>query len=225
MSPPPIPLGPEVAQKLEAARRRLVAVNLEIGEIVAQPGSNDKRLAALRRDRDEARNVVDELEAAHAAALRKDAEAEAAHQVAAREQQFAAFKAVAEEWAQAGTELASALEKAAKLRVELGRLTEKMQQAFPTGVVPYAVDFKMVDIMVTGVAMPVALDIVLAGAMFKHGLPNAFLPGARAPIASMAYDQPAIEPAAAAFKRSGAHYVRLLRDRFDSMESKTAEAA
>jgi hypothetical protein len=83
----------------------------------------------------------------------------------------------------------------------------------------------MVDIMVGGVAMPVALDIVLAGAMFKHGLPNAFLPGARAPIASMAYDQDAIEPAAAVFKRCGAHFVRLLRGGFDLMKSKTAEAA
>jgi hypothetical protein len=225
MNPPAIPRATEMAQKLEDARRRLISINMEIGELVAVPGSNDKRLTALRRDRDDVRNAVDELEAAHTAASRQDAKAEADRQAAGREQQFAAFKAAAEEWAQAGTELASALEKAAKLRVELGKLTEKMQQAFPTGVVPYVVDFKTIDILVNGVAMPVAFDIVLAGAMFKHGLPNAFLPGARAPIASMAYDQPAIEPAAAAFKRSGAHYVRLLRDRFDSMESKTAEAA
>ncbi|MCK1671239.1 hypothetical protein [Bradyrhizobium sp. 150] len=215
----------EVAGRLKDARRRLVAVNAEIGELVAQPGGGEKRLAVLRREKAEAREAVDELEVAFAVALRKDAEADIARQAEARERQLGDFAATAEAWIRAGVELSSLLEKAAQLRISLGTLTEEMQQKFPTGVVPYAIDFKTIDILVGGVANPIHIDALLAGEAFRNGMPNAFLPGARPPHAMLAHDRPSIEPAAVAFRRAGAYFVGILRDRFDALKSHTSEAA
>jgi hypothetical protein len=228
-SPPPVPRAPAIALKLEAAREVLHQLEQDVGQLAleaaeGQSGAN-KRRADLRATIATAQGEVGELELAHTAALQHDADAESANQAAARELQFAAFKALADEWTKTGVELAGVLENAARRRVQFAKLTEQMQAAFPTGVLPYAIDFKMVDIMLGEVAMPVAVDVLLAGEMFKHGLPNAFLPGARAPVASLTYNQPGIEPAAAAFRRSGAHFIRLLRDRFDLLNAKLPEAA
>ncbi|MET4345511.1 hypothetical protein [Bradyrhizobium sp. RT9a] len=212
----------EVAGRLEDARRRLVAINAEIGELVAQPGGADKRLAVLRRDKAEAREAVDELEAAYEVALRQDAQAEIAQQAAARDRQFQEFAATTEEWTRTGVELSGLLEKAAKLRITLGTLAEEMQHKFPTGVVPYPIDFKTIDILVGGVANPIHIDALLAGEAFRNGMPNAFLPGARPPHAMLAHDRPSIEPAATAFRRAGAYFVGILRDAFKSHISEAA---
>ncbi|MDH2400782.1 hypothetical protein QCM77_12635 [Bradyrhizobium sp. SSUT18] len=200
----------------------MVAINAEIGDLVAQPGGGEKRLAVLRRDKAEAREAVDELEAAYGVALRQDAQAEIAQQAAARDRQFQEFAAAAEEWTKVGVELSELIEKAAKLRVNLGTLAEDMQHKFPTGLVAHALDFKTVDVLVGGVANPIHIDALLAGEAFRSGMPNAFLPGARPPHAMLAYDRPSIEPAAIAFQRSGAYFVRLLREAF---KTHTSEAA
>jgi hypothetical protein len=157
--------------------------------------------------------------------LRQDAEADLVSQAAARDRQLREFAAAVEEWTRVGVELAGHLEKAATLRVKLGTLAEELQQKFPTGIVQHPIDVKSVDIIVDGVSNPVSVDALLAGEMFKHGLPNAFLPGARPPHAMLAHDRPSIEPAAVAFRRAGAYFVRLLRDRFDALKSHLSEAA
>ncbi|TYO64631.1 hypothetical protein FXV83_20755 [Bradyrhizobium hipponense] len=166
-----------------------------------------------------------ELQAALRLALRQDAEADLAEHAAARDRQLREFAATAEEWTRVGVELSGLLEQAAKLRVNLGALTEEMQQKLPIGIVPHPIDFKSVDIMMRGVANPIHIDALLAGETFRNGMPNAFLPGARPPHAMLAHDRPSIEPAAAAFRRAGAYFVGLLRDRFDALKSHISEAA
>ncbi|MET4479647.1 hypothetical protein [Bradyrhizobium sp. F1.13.3] len=218
--------APAVQEKLDCALGALAELEEQVAEFALdaaerKQGAADK-LAGHRSKIEAARTAVAELQSALRLALRQDAEAELAQQAAARDQQLREFAATAEEWTRVGVELAGLLEKAAKLRVNLGTLAEDMQHKFPTGVVPHPVDFKSVDIMVGGIANPIAVDALLAGEMFKHGLPNAFLPGARPPHASLAYDQPSIEPAPVAFRRAAAYFVGLLRD---ALKSHTSEAA
>lgn len=218
--------APAVQEKLDCALGALAELEEQVAEFALdaaerKQGAADK-LAGHRSKIEAARTAVAELQSALRLALRQDAEAELAQQAAARDQQLREFAATAEEWTRVGVELAGLLEKAAKLRVNLGTLAEDMQHKFPTGVVPHPVDFKSVDIMVGGIANPIALEALLAGEMFKHGLPNAFLPGARPPHASLAYDQPSIEPAPVAFRRAAAYFVGLLRD---ALKSHTSEAA
>ncbi|MDA9415708.1 hypothetical protein XH81_12770 [Bradyrhizobium sp. CCBAU 25360] len=221
--------APAVQEKLDCALGALNELEQEVAEFALdaaerKPGAADK-LAGHRSRIDAARTAVAELQAALRLALRQDSEAELAEQAAARDRQLREFAATAEEWTRVGVELSGLIEKAAKLRVELGTLAEELQHKFPTGIVPHPIDFKSVDIMVGGIANPVAIDALLAGEMFKHGLPNAFLPGARAPHASLAYDRPSIEAAPVVFRRAGAYFVGLLRDRFDAIKSPTSEAA
>jgi hypothetical protein len=221
-----------IERDLEEARRRLVEVSKEIGDLIAR-GSNDKRLTVLRRERDEARNAVDELVAAHAASVQIEAAAEADRQRVQREKDFSAFKATAEKWTQTGVELAGVLERAAKLRVELGKLSEQLRREFHTGIVATKVDFKMVDTVTSNVSdkpaehivvTPVEIDVLLAAEMYRSGQPNAFLPGAKPPILSLTYKPTGIEPAAIAFKRAGAYFVNLFRGGLNAM-AREREAA
>ncbi|EIG63478.1 hypothetical protein [Bradyrhizobium sp. WSM1253] len=221
--------APPVQQKLDCALGALAELEEQVAVFALdaaerKAGAADK-LAGHRSKIEAARTAVAELQSALRLALRQDAEAERADQATARDQQLRQFAATAEEWARVGVELSDLLEKAAKLRVNLGQLAEDMQQQFPTGIVPHPIDVKSVDIMVGGVSNPVSIDALLAGEMFKHGLPNAFLPGARPPHAMLAHDRPSIEPAAVAFRRAGAYLVALLRDRFDALKSHISEAA
>ncbi|MHC4043563.1 hypothetical protein [Bradyrhizobium sp. 23AC] len=223
------PRAPAVREKLDCALGALAELEEQGAEYALQaaerePGAADK-LAGHRSRIDAARTAVAELRAALDLALRQDAEAEAARQTAGRDRLLRDFASTAEEWTQVGIELSGHIEKAAELRIKLGALSEELQQKLPSGVVPHPVDFKSVDILVAGVANPIAIDALLAGEMFKHGLPNAFLPGARPPHALLAHDRPAIEPAATAFRRGGAYFVGLLRDRFDALKSHPSEAA
>ncbi|MCK1627406.1 hypothetical protein IVA98_30695 [Bradyrhizobium sp. 160] len=215
-----------VREKLDCAEGALAELEEQGAEYALQaaerePGAADK-LAAHRGRIDAARTAVAELRAALQLALRQDAETEGARQAAAREQQLRDFAATAEEWTRLGIELSGHLEKAADLRIKLGTLSEELQRKLPIGIVPHPIDFKSIDILVGGVANPVAIDALLAGEMFKHGRPNAFLPGARPPHALLAHDRPAIEPAATAFRRAGAYFVGLLRD---ALKSHISEAA
>jgi len=221
--------APAVQEKLDCALGALGELEEEVAEFALEaaerkPGAADK-LAGHRSRIDAARTAVGELQAALRLALRQDAEAELAERAAARDAQLRDFETTADEWTRVGVELSELIEKAAKLRIDLGTLSEEMQQKFPTGIVPHPIDFKSVDIMVGGIANPVAIDALLAGEMFKHGLPNAFLPGARAPHASLAYDRPRIEAAPVVFRRAGAYFVGLLRKGFDAVNSHNSEAA
>ncbi|MET4018146.1 hypothetical protein [Bradyrhizobium sp. S3.2.12] len=220
------PRAPAVREKLDCALGALAELDEQGAEfaLVAaerKPGAADK-LAGHRSKIEAARTAVAELQAALRLALRQDAEAELVGHAAARDRQLRDFEATAEKWTRVGVELAGLLEKAASLRVNLGTLAEEMQQKFPTGVVSHPIDFKSVDIMVGGIANPIAIDALLAGEMFKHGLPNAFLPGARPPHASLAYDRPSIEPAPVVFRRAGAYFIGLLRE---ALKSHISEAA
>ncbi|TFV75302.1 hypothetical protein E4K64_16500 [Bradyrhizobium frederickii] len=224
-----VPRAPAVREKLDCALGALAELEAQGAEYALQaaerePGAADK-LAGHRSRIEAARTAVAELRAALQLAQRQDNEAELAYQAAARDQQLRDFAATAEEWTRVGVELAEHLEKAAGLRIRLGTLSEELQRQLPIGIVPHPVDFKTVDILVGGVANPTAIDALLAGEMFKHGQPNAFLPGARPPHALLAHDRPSIEPAATALRRAGAYFVGLLRDRFDALKSHTSEAA
>lgn len=221
--------APAVQEKLDCALGALGEIEEEVAAFALEaaerkPGAADK-LAGHRSRTEAARTAVAELLAALRLALRQDAEAELAEQAAARDLQLQEFAVTAEEWTRVGVELSELIEKSAKLRINLGTLAEEMQQKFPIGIVSHPIDFKSVDLMVAGVANPVPIDALLAGQMYKHGLPNAFLPGAQAPHASLAYDRPSIEPAPVAFRRAGAYFVGLLRDRYDALNSHTPEQA
>jgi len=221
--------APAVREKLDCALGALAELEEQVAEFALdaaerKPGAADK-LAGHRSKIEAARTAVAELQSALRLASRQDGEADLVSQAAARDRQLCEFAAAAEEWTRVGVELAGHLEKAANLRVNLGTLAEEMQQKFPTGILQHPIDVKSVDIMVGGVSNPVSIDALLAGEMFKHGLPNAFLPGARPPHAMLAHDRPSIEPAAVAFRRAGAYLVALLRDRFDALKSHISEAA
>lgn len=218
--------APAVREKLDCALGALAELEEQGAEYALHaaervPGAADK-LAGHRSRIEAARTAVTELRAALTLALRQDAEAEIVREAAARDQQLREFAATAEEWTRVGVELAGLLEKAAGLRVRLGNLSDELQQKVPNGIVPHPIDFKSLDILVAGVANPIAIDALLAGEMFKHGLPNAFLPGARPPHTSLAYDRPSIEPAPVAIRRAGAYFVGILRD---ALKSHISEAA
>jgi hypothetical protein len=222
----------KIERDLEDARRRLVETAKEIGDLIAR-GGNEKRLTVLRRERDEARNAVDELEAGLAVAIQIEAKAEADRQHAQLEKDFAAFKATADNWTQTGVELAGTLERAAKLRVELGKLSDQLRREFHTGIVATKVDFRMVDTNINSVSVkptegvvvtPVEIDVLLAAEMYRSGQPNAFLPGARPPIISLTHKPTGIEPAAVAFKRAGAYFVSLFQGGLNAM-ARDKEAA
>lgn len=215
----------EIENKLHDTRRRLAAVTAEIGDVMIGPGDGGKRLIALRKERDELRVNLEELEAAHAAAVRREADAEANRQAEDRERQFAEFKTVADQYTQTGVELAAALEHAAKLRVKLGKQIEQLEQKFPLGIVGQRVDFKSIDTMLNGAVLPVSIETLLAGEAYRNGANNAELPGAQAPVVSLQFNRSAIEPAAAAFKRAGAHFVRLLRDSINAIKTNSRKAA
>ena len=129
--------------------------------------------------------------------------------------------------------MAGTLERAATLRVELGKLTDQLRREFHTGNVATKVEFKMVDTVTSAVSdkpaehivvTPVEIDVLLAAEMYRSGQPNAFLPGAKPPIISLTHKPTGIEPAAVAFKRAGAYFVSLFRGGLNAM-ARDREAA
>jgi hypothetical protein len=215
----------EIEARLQEARGRLAGLTREIAELMVTGDAGSKRLIALRRDRDEARGSIDELESALALATLRKEEAEQDRQAAAREKQFEQFRAAADAWMAKGKELADKINAAARTRVEFGLLTEKLELALPTGIIPHAVNFRMLDSMLDGAVFPADIDVLIAGEAYKHGAPGAALPGARPPVMSQLDNRPAIEPLSAAIQRARNYFVRLLRDRLDALKQLTKEAA
>lgn len=228
-APPPIPRAPAVAAKLEVARavRAALAPDVAMAALETAEGVRGacQRLADMRARVAAADREIGDLEKAHVFALQIDADADAQREAAGREKLFGEFRAVADKWLEKGKELAAAIEAAARLRVEFGYLTEKLELALPTGVIPHPVNFRLLDSMIDGSVFPAHIDVLLAGEAYKHGALHAYLPGATPPVLSQTNNPAAIEPAAQAFQRARNYFCRLLRDRFDEMKPVTRDAA
>ncbi|WP_439409763.1 hypothetical protein ACNJX9_17815 [Bradyrhizobium sp. DASA03076] len=223
------PRAPAVRVKLDGAKAVLAALEVEVAELTLEaverkPGAAE-RLSAHRAKIAAARTAADELTAALQLAERLDIEDEDRRQAAGREAQFDVFRAAAEAWREKGSELAAAVAKAAKLRDELLTCTQGLQQALPSGIIPFALNFDLMDTTIGGAVFPASTDVLIAGEMHRNCVSGAYLPGARSPALSQIDNPASIEPLADVFSRMGAYYVSLLRQHLDGLKPARKDAA
>jgi hypothetical protein len=216
-------LAAEVAPKLESARTRLAELerHLSAAALAAtldEPGAAD-RLATLNDRLDVARRDVTQLEGAHRLAIQRDAAAQAAIEAKARQAELTALQAAADARLKAMVETCRGLETAAKAYTRFVEATAKMALALPTGQIPHAINWSHADIMIDGRVFPAALDVVVAGEMFRHAVgPQDALPGSRPPTEGQRLRPAAIEPAAEAVRRMNEYLVGTIREKYAALE-------
>jgi hypothetical protein len=121
-----------IEHDLENARRRLVDTSKEIGDLIAI-GGNDKRLTVLRRERDEARNAVEEMEAGLAVSQRRDREAIASAAATSRAEQLAVFKTAMAGRERAMAKALDALGVFARAYADYSQATLTAMESIPSG--------------------------------------------------------------------------------------------
>jgi hypothetical protein len=134
MQPNHVSTTAKIERGLEEARRRLVETSKEIGDLIAR-GGNDKRLAVLRRERDEARNAVEEMEAGLAVSQRLDREAVASAAAQSRSQQLSVFQKAMAGRLKAMTSALEALATFANAYGEYSQATLTAMESIPAGTI------------------------------------------------------------------------------------------
>ena len=220
-------LAAEVAPKLEAARSRLAELEGHVSTAALAAALNEvgaaNRLAQLNSEVDIARRDVAQLEGAHRLAVQRDAQAQAAIEAKARQAELGAFQRHADARFEAMVEVCAASEVLAKAYTKFLSATADMARAMPTGMIPHAVMWNMLDIMIDGGVFPAAIDVVVGAEMYRHGdlsRPERYgmLPGARPPTEAMRLRPHVIEPATEAVKRSNEYLIGMIREKFKSIE-------
>jgi hypothetical protein len=222
-------LAAEVEPKLDAAIAKLAAIERRVAETSLAAALNETgahgRLAQHTADRDAAAHEVAQLEGALRLAVQRDAAAQARAEAKARANQLADLQERADARLAKMVEVCAAIEAAAVAYTQYLDATGEMQRALPTGTIPHAVDFLMLDFAVgNGTVMPASTDIVLAGEMWKHadparaGKPCGTLPGARAPVDQLRLQPSKIEPASEAVRRANEYLIGRVRQRFEEID-------
>jgi hypothetical protein len=219
-------LAAEVAPKLEAARACLAELEEHVGAAALAVAINElgaaDRLTELNVQVEAARRDVVQLEAAHRHAEQRDAAARAALARSARKAQLIELQRCADRRLAAMEAVSAALETAAKAYNTFLDETTEMARAFPTGTVPFNIDWMKLDFMVDDRTFPAGLDVIIAGEMFRHadparvGSPCGALAGARAPAEALRLRPAMIEPATAAVERTNKYLVGLVAERLDA---------
>jgi hypothetical protein len=218
----------EVEGKLQAARERLGDLEAQVSATALDAALGEQgaaeRLVALNNQMDIARREVEQLAGAHRLALQRDARALAEARAKIRQSQLAAMQSHARARLEAMVELCTAIEVAAKAYGRFLDCTDKMAMATPTGMIPHAIMWHTLDMMIDGRAFPASIEVVVAGEMFRHrderhaDKKHGFLPGARPPTASQVLRPDVIEPATEGVKRMNEYLVSAIKDRLESIE-------
>jgi hypothetical protein len=218
--------APGVAAKLAAAKQRLGDLESQMGahaldESEGADGASQK-LAGLVSKIQSARAEVAKLEEANRYADLLDKRAGAAARAKLRQSQLMAMRSHARARYDAMGQLCAALQAAAKFYAQFLNSTEKMALATPTGLLPHGVNWHHLETTIDGRSFPAALDVVVAGEMFRHTVPTESgrrrdLPGANPPAVSLR-DRPAeIEPATEGVRRMNDYLVGEIKQRLEAV--------
>jgi hypothetical protein len=204
----PTGLADRIAQRLAAAEANLAALQQRLGAVsladqLGEPGAGDE-LIELARQLRAATDAIDQLRAAHQAALAADATADAAALRSRQADQLAALEEHAAGRLEAMTRLAASLEAAHRDFSLFRGLTDRMVNVMGSAAQGGLPEF------------PVSMVANEMYRLAEHG--SVALPGAVPPDYSFRDRPTAIEPAVDIVRRNNGWLIGLLRDRF-AMES------
>jgi len=123
-------------------------------------------------------------------------------------------------------ELCEASQKAAAAYIDFLDATDKMALAMPLGLVPHAVSWHLLPLLLDNGEFPGRVEVAVAAELYRHGVLRAdgrgMLPGAAPPVESQRLRPASIEPASAAVERQNTYLLGLIDARLRAIEESNA---